>query len=371
MEQDKLKYLQKNIVQWYTKNQRPMPWRNTNDPYKIWVSEVMLQQTQVETVIPYYKRFIVQFPSVQHLAKAPLSHVMKAWEGLGYYSRARSLHAAAFQVVHQYHGKIPSTKEALLSLPGVGLYTAGAILSIAFQRPAPILDGNVIRVLSRIFHVTENIKLTQTKNQLWQLAEQIIPKKRIHNFNQGLMDLGAVLCKPKNPICCKCPVSEICIAFQLNIQHDLPVQPPRKPVPQYDVTAGIIWKNDRFLITLRPPKGLLGGLWEFPGGKKEKEESLQDCLKREIREELDIDILVENRFLVVNHAYTHFKITLYVFNCIWLRGEPKTIACDDFRWVTTMELDQFAFPAADRKIIEKLYKLNGGISDESETIPGN
>lgn len=364
MEKQKIPFLQKKVIQWYRKNQRPMPWRNTTDPYKIWVSEIMLQQTQVETVIPYYMRFINEFPTVNDLANAKLSHVMKAWEGLGYYSRARSLYFAAQYILSQFKGIIPSTKEDLLSLPGVGLYTAGAILSIGFQIPAPILDGNVIRLLSRIFHITENVSLLRTKKILWQLSERIIPKKQVREFNQGLMDLGAVVCRPKRPNCQACPISTVCQAFRLNIQKDLPVKSPKKPVPHYDVTAGIIWKNDRILITLRPPKGLLGGLWEFPGGKKEEDESLQNCLKREIDEELDIDIDVGDLFIVVNHAYTHMKITLHVFYCMWKKGEPKTLACHAFRWVKIRELNQFAFPAADRKVIEKLMKTSGGLHNE-------
>jgi len=361
----KIKSLRKNIVRWYKKNQRPMPWRNTKDPYSIWVSEIMLQQTQVETVIPYYNRFLQRFPTVTDLANASLHSVMKAWEGLGYYSRARSMHLAAKQIMHQFNGMIPSTKEELLSLPGIGLYTAGAILSIAFEKPAPILDGNVVRVLSRVFHVTDNVSLSSTKKILWKFAETIIPKNEVRDFNQGLMDLGAVLCKPKKPLCDACPVLKICVAYKLCIQEDLPVKPPRKPIPHYDVTAGIIWKRNRFLITLRPPRGLLGGLWEFPGGKKEKGESLQDCLKREIREELDIDIEVKDLFTTVKHAYTHFRITLHVFHCIWQRGKPKTIVCDDFRWVNINDLDRFAFPAADRNVILKLKEKNWRNSHEN------
>lgn len=340
-----------------------MPWRETKDPYSIWISEVMLQQTPVKKVIHYYRCFIDRFSTVQELAKAPLHEVMKKWEGLGYYSRARSLHEAAQEIVTRFEGKVPDTIQDLLSLPGVGRYTAGAVLSIAFGKAVPILDGNVVRVLSRIFHVTENVSKTETQKRLWLLAEKILPKNRTREFNQGLMEMGAVVCKPKRPQCNFCPLSRLCKARKLNIQESLPVRSPRKSVPHYDVTAGIIWKGKKFLITLRPPRGLLGGLWEFPGGKKEIWESLETCLRREIKEELDIDIQVEDHLISVKHAYTHFRITLHVFQCRYQGGRIQPRECDDYRWITPAELNAYAFPGADRKAVQMLIeKRVGGFS---------
>ncbi len=353
------KRIQKKILSWYQANKRELPWRNTRDPYKIWVSEIMLQQTQVNTVFSYYQRFIAAFPTVQRLAGAEIGRVMKLWEGLGYYGRARNLHKAAQEVMTRFGGKIPSDEAGLASLPGIGRYTAGAILSIAFGKPVPVLDGNVVRLLSRIFHLTENVDQTETQKTLWSLSEQIIPKGSIQDFNQGVMELGAIICKPKNPLCTECPLIDVCEANRLSIQNQLPVRSPRKKIPHYDVTAGIIRKKNKFLITLRPPKGLLGGLWEFPGGKRKTGESLKDCLKREIREELDIYIQVNDLLVTVKHAYTHFRITLHMFDCQYLGGKLHLNGCDDYRWITSGELDDYAFPGADRKVILLLKDASG------------
>jgi A/G-specific adenine glycosylase len=348
---------QKKLLSWYDQQARSLPWRETKDPYRIWVSEVMLQQTQVKTVEAYYGRFIGRFPSVADLAQAAPDEVMKSWEGLGYYSRARHLHQAAREVVDRFDGRIPDTLEDLISLPGIGRYTAGAILSIAFGKPEAVLDGNVIRVLSRMFHITEDVRKTSTQRMLWSLSESLLPtKRRVRDYNQALMELGALACRVRNPACSDCPVSRMCEANRLSIQRELPVKSPRKPVPHFEVTAGIIWREDRFLITRRPPKGLLGGLWEFPGGKLEAGEDLESCVKREIREELGIDIEVGVHLTSVDHAYTHFRITLHAFECRYRGGPIRLIGIDDYRWIRPRELDGFALPAADHKIIDLLKR---------------
>jgi A/G-specific adenine glycosylase len=353
------KAIQSSLLKWFDANKRDMPWRETRDPYKIWISEIMLQQTQVKTVMPYFHRFIQSFPSVRELAAADISQVMKSWEGLGYYSRARNLHKAAKEIVRTFDSKIPNTLEDLLSLPGIGRYTAGAILSIAFGQPAPVLDGNVIRMLSRLFHITDNVDQVSTRKRLWQLAENVLPESCIRDFNEGLMELGALICTQKNPQCGDCPVQKQCEAFRIGIQQELPVRTSRKPVPHLDVTAGIIWNENQFLITLRPPRGLLGGLWEFPGGKLEEGETLEECLEREILEELEILIEVGRPLVSVKHAYTHFKITLHVFECRFVSGEIIPHDCEAFRWICPEELDDFAFPGADRKVIDALKMKQG------------
>jgi len=348
------------LLSWYEKHRRELPWRETDDPYQIWVSEIMLQQTQVSTVEPYYERFIDRFPTVVDLAEADLNDVMKLWEGLGYYGRARHLHKAAREILSRFAGKIPNNLQDLLSLPGIGRYTAGAILSIAFHESVPILDGNVIRLLARIFHVTECVDKPDTRKVLWNIAGELLPLKRIDDFNQGIMELGSIICKPKQPLCDVCSLETLCEAKRLSIQAQLPVRRPRKPIPHYHVTAGIIWRGENLLITLRPPRGLLGGLWEFPGGKQEEGEDLASCLHREIREELGIEIQVGDLFTSVKHAYTHFKITLHAFHCTYIEGEIQLIECDDYRWISPKEFEKYAFPAADRKIIEELGSDNRG-----------
>jgi len=350
---DKRKFTRR-LLAWYRKNGRRLPWRKTSDPYKIWISEVMLQQTQVATATDYYHRFVRRFPDVHTLAAASLDDVMKAWENLGYYSRARNLHRAARIIVDRFGGVLPEETEDLLQLPGVGPYISGAVSSIAFGKRVPVVDGNVQRVFTRIFHITDTVTQTATQKRLWLAARDMLPRSGAGDFNQALMELGAMICLPSKPLCPECPVRDMCEANRLSIQEALPVKPPGKSVPHHDVVACIIWKGDRFLITLRPPSGLLGGLWEFPGGKVNPRETLVSALQREIREELAIDIRNIRQLVSVRHAYTHFRITLHLFQSRYHGGKIILNGPDAFRWITADELDQFAFPAANRKAIKML-----------------
>jgi A/G-specific adenine glycosylase len=345
------------LLSWYRENQRELPWRQTRDPYAIWVSEIMLHQTQVTTALPYYRRFLARFPTVFDLAQALLEEVLKAWEGLGYYARARNMHCAAQSIVAEFGGRIPDGYDALRRLPGIGDYTAGAILSIAFGQDRAAVDGNVLRVLSRVLHVTTDIADPATKRQIETLAAHLLPPGEAGDFNQALMDLGATVCLPRRPRCLICPLPTVCAANQLGIQELLPVRAPKKPAPHYQVAAAVIWRNGQggeFLIAQRLPKGLLGGLWEFPGGKQEAGESLPDCLKREIREELGFGIAVGDLLVVVEHAYTHFRITMHTFHCCPQEGEPQTIGVAAWRWIMLDQVGDFAFSAADHKIIAAL-----------------
>jgi A/G-specific adenine glycosylase len=328
-------------------------------PYHIWVAEVMLQQTRVDTVVPYYRQFLARFPTVHALAEAPLDDVLKVWEGMGYYARARNLHAAAKVIVEELDGEIPDAWDRLIRLPGIGPYTAGAILSIAFGQRVPAVDGNARRVLSRLFAIESPIDEGRTPRQLRELARELVPTEDPGRFNQALMDLGATVCTPQKPACRLCPVGEFCEAYQRGLQDVLPATTKRKPTPHYDVTAGVIWDgHGRLLIAQRPPDGLLGGLWEFPGGKQEPGESLELCLRREIQEELGIEISVGEPIASVDHAYTHFRITLHAFHCTHVAGEPQALGCAGWRWVRLEELDRFAFPKADREVIEALRVAN-------------
>lgn len=346
----------RDLLDWFAREGRDLPWRRTRDPYRIWVAEVMLVQTQVSTVIPYYERFLAQFPSVAALAAAPLDDVLKAWEGLGYYARARQLHRAAQEVVARHGGRVPTDPKALRALPGVGEYMAGALLSIAFGCDEPALDGNVRRVLSRLYHVTGDPAASATLAELGRLARSMVPHGAAGAFNQALMDLGATVCTPRRPRCDACPLAAYCRARALDAQEAVPARRRRPPTPHYEVCAAVIRRDGRVLIAQRPADGLLGGLWEFPGGKQKPGETLRECLAREIREELAVDIAVDEEIVTVPHAYTHFRITLHAFHCCLVAGEPQAIACADWRWVRLDELDQFAFPAADRKVIAALLR---------------
>jgi A/G-specific adenine glycosylase len=352
-----LHLLARRALAWYAEHRRDLPWRNTPNAYNIWIAETMLQQTQVATVLPYYERFLARFPVVQALAAAPLDEVLKLWEGLGYYARARRLRAAAQMIVAEHAGRIPDAMDTLLALPGIGRYTAGAILSIAYGQDVPALDGNVRRVLSRLFAIAEDVTRDPGQRKLWALAESLLPPGQAGDFNQALMDLGATICTPRAPACARCPLAQDCLAHQMGQETQFPVRRPRRSAPHYQVTAGVVWDGlGRFLIAQRPLDSMLGGLWEFPGGKQESGESLADCLRRELREELGIEVAVGAPLAVVQHAYTHFRITLHAFHCEIVAGPPQALGCADWRWITLSDVGQFAFSAADRRIIAALLK---------------
>lgn len=343
------------LLPWFAQARRDLPWRGIDDPYRIWVSEVMLQQTQVDTVIPYYARFIERFPTVAALADAPLEAVLKTWEGLGYYARARNLHRGA-QAVAAQGGEMPRTVEAIRKIPGIGEYTAGAVLSIAFGLAVPLLDGNVKRVLSRLYADDGDPSRPETVRGLWDRARALVaghPDPSSHN--QALMELGALVCTPSRPACGTCPVRTVCRAFAEGRPQAYPRKVKRKPTPHYNVAVGAIFNAaGELLIGLRPPKGLLGGLWELPGGKMEAGETAEEALVREAREELAIDIAVGEPLGTVHHAYTHFKVTLHAYVCRWMAGEPRAIAVDEFRWVSVDALDQYPFPRANKTLLERL-----------------
>jgi A/G-specific adenine glycosylase len=352
---ERLSRITEEIVSWYARNRRDLPWRNTKDPYRIWVSEIMLQQTQVDTVVPYYERFLSRFPTVHALADASLDDVLKTWENLGYYARARHLHAAAREIVETSSGRIPQTRDELVRLPGIGEYTCGAILSIAFGRPYPAVDANVRRVLSRLFAIRASLDQGRTARHIASVAERLVPVKNPGEFNQGLMDLGATICTPKTPRCAICPVQSCCRALEKGLEEVLPTPKRRPSTPHHNVTAGIMKDGrGRLLIVQRPPRGLLGGLWKLPGGRQKAGESLEACLHREIRQELGLDVAIEQPLLSVNHAYTHFRITLHAFQCRRQKGRPEALDCSGWRWTSWAGLDNLALSRADRKVLEGL-----------------
>ena len=354
------------LIEWHALHQRSLPWRDApageRDAYRVWISEIMLQQTRVETVVTYFERWMARFPNLDALATADLHDVLKEWEGLGYYARARNLHKAAQRVMADYGGQLPATRAAILDLPGIGAYTAGAILSLAYAQAEPILDGNVKRVLARLFDIDRPINDPAVLRDLWALALALVeaaPAGQAGISNEALMELGAMLCTPQNPRCLLCPLAVHCRSAAAGTQAERPVMPPRKQTPHYDVAAGIIWQGEPYhssvLIAQRPADGMLGGLWEFPGGKRDPEDvDLPACLRREIDEELAIEIEVGDLLTTVKHAYTHFRITLHAFHARYRAGTPQAIGCTDWRWVELAKLDQFPFPVTDQKIIAAL-----------------
>lgn len=338
------------LLGWYAEHARDLPWRDAADPYAVWVSEIMLQQTRVDTVIGYYQRWMTRFPTIQALAQSEEQEVLQLWEGLGYYSRARSLHRGAREVMVRFDGNLPATRVELETLPGIGRYTAGAIASMAYGQDEPALDGNLRRVLSRVFNIAVPIDSPQGQQRLDQLMAEHLPRGQAGNFNQAMMDLGATLCIPRSPDCGKCPLTPICQARLSGLQEERPVKKNRPRVPHYDVTAAVIHRNGQVLIAKRPANGLLGGMWEFPGGKQEPGEALTECLQREIMEELGTQIEVGPELGVFNHAYTHFKVTLHAFYCALTGVEPQPVEASDLRWVLPSDLAAFPMGKIDRKI---------------------
>ncbi len=346
------------LLDWYALNARSLPWRGRPDPYAVWVSEIMLQQTRVETVIPYYQLWMSRFPSVAALARADLQEVLAAWEGLGYYSRARNLHRAAQVVMAEYAGSLPNDPSDLRRLPGIGRYTAAAIASIAFGADEAALDGNIRRVLARLFDVSEPARSPQGERRLWELACLYLPPGRAGDYNQALMDLGATICLPRQPRCPDCPLMADCLAYRLGVQEQRPVLPQRPALPHYTVTAAVIQRDGKLLIARRPANGLLGGLWEFPGGKLQEGEDLPACLRREIKEELGVEIEVGAALGVYRHAYTHFSVTLHAFACRLISGEPLPLQASDLRWSAPAELPDYPMGKLDRRI-SQIFSSSG------------
>lgn len=353
----------RRLLAWYGETARSLPWRGIHDAYSIWVSEIMLQQTRVETVIPYFHRWMNRFPTLPSLAEASQEDVLRLWEGLGYYSRAVQIHRAARAVMAEHGGVIPEDVVALRALPGVGEYTAAAIASIAFGADLPAIDGNLRRVLSRVFDVSLPVRSPEGERRLLELAQEHLPAGLAGDYNQAWMDLGATICLPKKPACLICPLSEVCLARQHGTQADRPVLPPKKAVPHITVAAAVIDRDGKVLLARRPPNGLLGGLWEFPGGKQEPGEALPDTLRREIREELDYDIQVGSPIGVYQHAFTHFKVTLHAFDCRPGEGEPKALEASALSWAALQELDGYPMGKIDRMISRDLQARANGAGD--------
>ncbi len=341
-------------MQWYHNHQRTLPWRETEDPYRIWVSEVMLQQTQTTTVLSYFQKFIIHFPNLGRLAAANLQEVLKVWEGMGYYARARNLHSAAKIILAAHNGNVPDTWESIRKLPGVGDYIAAAVLSIAFNKPYAVVDGNVKRVLARLNMLTAPVNRSSSYKTFKTASERLLDRRSPGIFNQAMMELGATCCTPKKPACDICPIQRFCRAFQEKAVAEYPKRIATPPIPLHHISVGVVYKNGRMLITRRKPDGLLGGLWEFPGGKVRKNESPESACIRELKEEVNLTVSVASHLAHVKHAYTHFKVHLEVFSCRYVSGKIKLKGAVDYRWVTWTELDRYPFPKANHKFIPLL-----------------
>jgi len=310
-------------------------------------------------VIPYYQRFLKSFPTVRHLAKANLSKVLKIWEGLGYYSRARNLHQASQMVLNRFHGKVPNTLKDLLSLPGIGQSTAGAILSFAYDKEAAILDGNAKRVLSRLFAVSGNPGRGKTENLLWKISKSLIPKARSNSFNQALMDLGSTICTPRDPLCTRCPLRYFCKGYLSGKAESYPTRTIKKPIPHIEALSAVIQRDGKVLLNRRPPTGLLGGLWEFPNWKIERKQRPRLMLKNHIKKEIGMNIKIKDSIGTFHQTYSHFKLTLHAYHCQALNGRGKE------KWVPIQKLNLYPMSRIHRRIAEIVVKKSNKFHDQT------
>ncbi|MDV2581873.1 A/G-specific adenine glycosylase [Alkalibacillus haloalkaliphilus] len=341
---------QQDLINWYSNIKRDLPWRENQDPYRIWVSEIMLQQTQVDTVIPYFEQFMERYPTVYELAKADQQDVLKSWEGLGYYSRARNLHEAVKEVVTSYDGEVPNNKKELKKLKGIGSYTQGAILSIAFDQAEPAVDGNVMRVMSRVLHIEEDIARPKTKTMFEDVVTNVMSQEDPSSFNQGLMELGALICQPKKPKCEQCPVQQHCLAYERGTQTKLPVKTKAKKQKREAFFTLILKnENDQYFIEQRPEEGLLASLWQFPMFSQSEFDE-EDFIKW-FELEHDVKLNVRSDFNQVRHVFSHviWELDLIVaelnsHDSINLKGN----------WVEVNELKAYPFPNVQQKVMGEL-----------------
>lgn len=349
------------LLTWYAKRRRDLPWRATGDPYHVLVSEFMLQQTQMDRATAYFRRFTARFPDAFSLAAADGDEVRRHWEGLGYYTRAGNLHQAAKRIATEHGGRVPDTVEALSALPGVGPYTASAVASIAFGRDTPVVDANVIRVLSRHADIDLPVRSREGQARVRRTALCNLPPGRAGDYNQALMELGGLICRPRAPKCDRCPISSDCEALRLDIVAERPVTTPGKAITPLFVATGVLFHRGLVFVQKRLPEGAWAGLWEFPGGRIEPGETPEEAVIREYREETGFSVAVTAPLGIIRHGYTTYRVTLSCF-LLALSPEPATppvpalTAAVASRFVAPDELDRLAFPAGHRKLIDAMKR---------------
>jgi A/G-specific adenine glycosylase len=346
--------IRRALAAWYEANKRPLPWRSSADPYTIWVSEVMLQQTQVNTATPYYHRFIDRFPDVFSLAGADPQAVLKYWEGLGYYSRARNLHKAAILMADRMQGRFPDTWQGVKALPGVGDYIASAVLSIAFGQAYAVVDGNVKRVLARLFRLAWPVNRPSDHRHFQEMADQLLDRDDPGKHNQAMMELGALVCTPRRPDCPICPLGACCRALKYDEVADFPQRIRRAPLPERRVALGLVAHRGRILMIQRAEGGLLGGLWEFPGGGVQAGDDPRAACREKIGTQLNLDVDVEERLATVRHGYTHFKLRMDVFRCRHRGGRIRLEGPAAFKWVLPSRVSDLPLHGAMKKALEKI-----------------
>ena len=344
----------RRLLSWYAKHKRDLPWRKSKNPYRVWISEIMLQQTQVETVKPYFQRFVKEFPNVKKLAAAEEQQVLRLWEGLGYYRRARQLHAAAQQIVAEHNGKFPSDVATLQTLPGIGRYTAGAIASIAFDQRAPILEANTIRLFTRLLAYRDDPTKSAGQKLLWQTAEEVLPRKDIAHFNQALMELGSLVCKPNQPNCPECPVAKLCLAHEADMQNSLPTTTKKIKFTDVVEAAVVVRKQGQLLLRQCPVGERWAGLWDFPRFEIESEGPLfvQDELLAKVQKQTGIKIKPAALLTTIKHGVTRYRITLDCYETNWASGRVKSSSTNPVRWCSAKNLSDLPLSTTGRKIAQ-------------------
>jgi A/G-specific adenine glycosylase len=343
----------RRLLTWYDRNGRVLPWRDATDPYHILVSEIMLQQTQVDRVLPKYHEWLERFPSLTDLAAKPVEEAVEAWYPLGYNIRPRRLHSIAREAVARYGGTLPSDEATLLSFKGIGRYTAGAIRSFAFGERSAILDTNVARVLFRVFVGKGDPKAHATRAHLWTIAHAVLPRRRVFDFNQAVMDFGALVCPARKPRCSVCPMAQDCKSYPLDGRAPAADRARRRPARPVLVTAAVVERKGRLLVARRLEGSHMGGRWEFPGGKCEPGESARACLLRELNEELGVKAVVHEEIYRTTYAYEDRVLDLRFFRCD-LADEPRPLLGQEVRWVLRRDLSKLEFPPADRELVKRL-----------------
>lgn len=355
---EKKEHIERRLLAWFRQTKRDLPWRRTYDPYHVWISEIMLQQTQMDRGVDYFRRWVARFPDVAAVAAAEEQEILKYWEGLGYYARARNLHRAARVLVEEHGGMIPCEYAALRSLPGIGPYTAAAIASIACDQDMPVIDANVMRIFARLFDINEPVKDLSCRQRIEQLAWELLPAGKARAFNQALMDLGGLVCTPKIPHCEACPLARVCLAFLRGTVADRPVAGSRRQTIVIEMATGVVAREGRVFIQQRLADDIWGGLWEFPGGRLEESEPPELAVVREYLEETGFTVEVCSRITTVIHHFTRYKVVLHCFACR-LVGDGQVArlqAAQDCRWVLPEELAAYAFPSGHRKLLAYLFK---------------
>ncbi|MDD2236643.1 MAG: A/G-specific adenine glycosylase [Kiritimatiellae bacterium] len=350
-----IEVIRKNLHGWFMRNKRCFPWRKRRTTYRVWVAEIMLQQTRTDQAQPYFERFMRAFPSLKKLAEASQQDVLKQWEGLGYYGRARKLHQAAQIIRATPGGRFPTEYEKILALPGVGPYTAAAIASLAMNLPHAVVDGNVIRVLSRLCMVEERLDTATGKKIFQHLADQLLDRNNPGLHNESMMELGALCCLPRRPLCESCPLNTCCEAYRNHGVYDYPKRNPRAKVPHIQVGAGVLKDgHGRILIAQRREGDMLGGLWEFPGGKREQGETIRECIRRELMEELGVQTDIQDHLITIHHAYSHFTMELHAYCGRIVSGKPRPLECADLAWGGPNDLMAYPMSKADDRIRQHL-----------------